>query len=243
MIYKGIMLSEVPFGNLPIMMKNAGFDFFIIDCEHSGFDYKDIARMIITSKLCGIKAYIRLPDNSRRDITRFLDMGADGLLLPMTNILDDIRQVVKYAKYDPKGKRGISVFRAHTFYNPPNMIEYMARANENVKVFAQIETKEGLNNLDEIISCDGVDGIFIGPNDLACDLKCLNEPTSTLILNAISNAVQKSKEYKKLCGIISSNTELLKYSKAQGMSAFCVGSELSILIQGLQSTSHKIDNL
>lgn len=237
----GIMLSEIAFANMPVMLKNSGFDFFIIDCEHGGFDYKEVAQIVMVAKLSGIKAYIRLPDNTRRDIIKFLDMGAAGLLLPMTNHVSDIKQVVEYAKYAPLGKRGISTMRAHTQYNPSNLPEYMAYANNNVEVFAQIETKTGLANVQNIVNCDGVAGVFLGPNDLSCDLNCTAD--SEEILSATEKLANAALSCKKVSGIITANEKLLKNAYKSGMSIFCVGSELSILKQGAQNIKKLIDNL
>ena len=117
----GMMISEVSFSNLPLLVKQQGMDFIIIDYEHGGFDYKDIASMIMNGRLSKIEVYVRLANNDRKDIQKILDMGADGLILPMTNTADDIDKVIKYAKYSPLGKRGISTMRAHSLYNPSNL--------------------------------------------------------------------------------------------------------------------------
>ena len=98
----GIMVSEIPFSNMPVLLKNSGLDYFILDCEHGGFDYCDISRMIMTARLCNLPIIVRLPNNDRKDIIKFMDMGADGVLLPMTNTVDDIKKVVEYAKYQPQ---------------------------------------------------------------------------------------------------------------------------------------------
>lgn len=136
----GIMLSEVPFSNLPVILKKGGMDFFILDSEHGGFDYSDISKIIMTSRLAGLKCIVRLADSTRKDIIKFMDMGADGLLLPMTNTAADIEKVVEYAKYAPLGRRGLSTMRAHTLYDPPKLLDYMKAANEATEIYAQIET-------------------------------------------------------------------------------------------------------
>lgn len=116
----GIMINEIPFSNFPVLFKQCGLDFYIIDDEHGGFDYREIYGMICSARLSGgIETIVRIPSAERRDIIKFLDMGADGLLLPMTGCAEDISKVVKYAKYSPLGERGISTMRAHTLYNPP----------------------------------------------------------------------------------------------------------------------------
>ena len=139
----GIMLSELSSGSLPVLFRAAGLDFFILDCEHGGFDYGAVSRIVLSARLCGITCIVRLADNGRKDIQKFMDMGADGLLLPMTNDASEIMQVVKYAKYRPVGERGISTMRAHTLYAPPPIAEYVREANAHTRVYAQIEPRAG----------------------------------------------------------------------------------------------------
>jgi len=227
----GIMISEVTFGNMPVLMKNAGLDFFIIDAEHGGFDYADVSRMIMTARLCGLPAIIRLPNNERKDIIKYMDMGADGLLLPMTNNADDIKQVVKYAKYQPFGERGISTMRAHTFYNPPSIKEYLPQANARTKVFAQIETVRGVENIANILSVNGVDGVFIGPNDLSADYGCLGNNNAEEILSAIGKVGDAVKSAGKLGGIITGNKAYIEKAKEIGLTLFCKGSELNAIAE------------
>lgn len=225
----GTMLSEISFSNLPVLFKNTGFDYFILDCEHGGFDYSEISKIIMTANLCEIECIIRLADNSRKDIIKFLDMGAKGLLLPMTNSAEDIIKVVNYAKFIPIGKRGISTMRAHTLYNPPDTLTYMEKANDLTKIFAQIETISGIKNIESIMSVNGVYGCFIGPNDLSADYGCLNNDKATQILNSIEIAAITAQKLNKKSGIITSNDAYIDKAKKVCMDYFCIGSELSML--------------
>ncbi|MFR5102931.1 MAG: HpcH/HpaI aldolase family protein [Christensenellaceae bacterium] len=225
----GIMISEISFSNMPVLMKNAGLDFFILDLEHGGFDYADVARIIMTARLCGLENIVRLPDNSRKDIIKLMDMGADGLLLPMTNSVSEIREVVRYAKYPPTGERGISTMRAHTFYNPPPMTEYFSKANTRTKIFAQIETREGVKNIISILSERGVEGCMIGPNDLSADYGCLGNECAEEILNAIERIGGVTRDEKKAAGIITGNKNYLEKSKANNFTYYCQGSELNAI--------------
>lgn len=223
----GLMLSEIPAQSFPVIMKNSGLDFFIIDYEHGGFDYESIGKLLLISKLCGLETIVRLPNNERKDIIKMLDMGADGLLLPMTNTLKDIEKVVSFAKYPPIGKRGISTMRAHTLYNPKGIVEYVEEANKHVKVYAQIETKEGMKNIDEILSCKDIEGVFVGPNDLSADLGCLCQSNSPEILKAIETIGTKVQKTDKKCGIITGNKNFIALAKENGYSLFSIGSELN----------------
>lgn len=205
--------------------------FSILDYEHGGFDYADMSRMIMTARLCGLEVIVRLPNNGRKDIVKLMDMGADGLLLPMTNTAEDIRQVVRYAKYQPIGERGISTMRAHTFYAPPSILEYMPQANARTKVFAQAETAAGVENIEEILQVKGVDGVLIGPNDLSADCGCLGNDEASEVLSAIERVGAAAKKEGKLSGIITGNKNYMAKAKACGLEMFCKGSELNAIAE------------
>ena len=223
----GIMLSEVPFTNMPLIMKNSGLDFMIVDNEHGAFDYTTLAKMFTVSRLADFRTVVRIPDNTRAWITKCVDAGADGFLLPMTNTADDIKKVVEYAKYAPVGKRGISTMRAHTLYAPPSLCEYMPLANERIKVYAQIETVSGVENIEEILATRGVDGVFIGPNDLSCDMGCIGD--NGPIIAAIEKIAVAAKKANKPFGIITTAKVLIDKATKCGASMISYGSELNML--------------
>jgi len=232
------MIGEAPWGNLPVLAKSAGLDFIIVDTEHGGFDYGVLSSMLMNARLADLFCIVRLGDNSRKEITRLMDMGAAGLLLPMTETAEDIKAVVRYAKYSPAGKRGVSTTRAHSLYNPGKLTDYMRSANENSRIFAQIETKKGLANLEEILSADGVDGVFLGPNDLACDLDCFDNPTP--ILEAIKAMAACAGCFQKESGIITAEEAFIRKAKESGMKYIGSGSEISILKQGFSQVKERI---
>lgn len=235
----GIMLSEAAFTNFPIILKNTGMDFYIIDCEHGAFDYHTLSELLVKSRLMGIKAIVRIGDNRREFITKLADMGASGFLLSMTNTSEDIEEVVRYAKYSPIGKRGISTTRAHTLYAPPSLREYMANANREMKIYAQIETELGVLGINEILNVNGVDGVFIGPNDLSDDLNCIgdNAPIKNCI-TAVAHAANKS---GKPWGIITANEELTAHSMCHGVNMISCQSELNLLIDGCKHIIKKFN--
>ncbi len=224
----GMMISEIAFSNMPVLLKNAGIEFCILDCEHGGFDYAEVSRLIMTARLCGLELIVRLANNERKDVVKYLDMGADGLLLPMTNTAEDIRKVADYAKYPPLGHRGISTMRAHTLYAPPPVLEYMPAGNARTKIFAQAETRAGVENIDRILAVPGVSGCFIGPNDLSADYECLGDPNAPPILKAIERVGEAAAAAGKISGMITANKNYLSKAKSCRFTAFCVGSERGI---------------
>lgn len=235
------MLNEIPFPNMPVLFKNNGLDFFIIDTEHGAFDSSALSGLIMTARLCHLPVIVRLPDNTRRDVTRLVDMGVDGLLLPMTHNRQDIEPVIRFAKYAPVGQRGLSTLRSHAQYAPISLKPYMEETNARVQVFAQIESRRGLENIKDILSADGLAGVFVGPNDLACDLDCIGEKEP--ILRAIDTVGRAVNEAGKICGIITADEAFITQSKTSGMTMFCIGSELSMLRDGCRALAARRTNL
>jgi len=229
----GIMLSEIAFSNFSVIAQNCGLDFMIIDSEHGAFDYTTLASLITPANLLGFDTVVRIGDASRANVTKLADMGVHGFLLPMTNTAEDIRRVVEYAKYAPIGKRGISTTRAHTGYNPPPLAEYMPAANARMKIYAQLETAAGVDNAPDILDVPGVDGVFIGPNDLACDLNAIGN--KQLICECITRVANTAHAAGKPFGIITADKVLLDHAKKQGVAMVSIGSELNLLINGMKA--------
>ncbi|HCU86138.1 MAG TPA: 2-dehydro-3-deoxyglucarate aldolase, partial [Verrucomicrobiales bacterium] len=121
-------------------------------------------------ELRGITPIARATTNEQSIILRFMDTGVQGALIPFVNTADDAERAVQSIKYQPRGKRGLAGIRAADFGRTQSLGDYVKQANEETLVIAQIETTEGLANLDAIVQTPDVDIIFIGPNDLANSL-------------------------------------------------------------------------
>jgi len=147
------------------IMASAGFEWLVIDMEHTSIDLTTAHNLISTIQANNMKALVRVSKNEEVIIKRILDMGADGIIVPMIKSKSDALEAIDYAKYPPIGKRGVGLFRAQKYGLGFN--EYKKWVNEELVIIAQIEHIEAVNNIDEIITTDGIDGIIIGPYDLS----------------------------------------------------------------------------
>lgn len=234
-IVLGTMLSEITTPNVSRMLAAGGFEYLIVDCEHGYFDYSQAAAIIGICNGIGFPVIIRIPQIGRECITKYMDMGADGLLVPMTGTAQDIRRVVEYAKYAPLGKRGISTTRAHTNYNPPPLLEYTRQANARTILFAQIETREGVGNSGEIAAIEGVDALLIGPNDLAADLGAPGDFATPEMDESIRTVIAAARKAGKQSGIIASKIPFLQQCRDKGMTLFSCGSEAGMIKSGAKA--------
>ena len=153
-----------------LMARAAGFDFLFFDGEHGDIDYAGLSTLMLLGNSVGIPSLVRAPQLARADVSRILDLGATGVMVPMVETASQARQLVEWAKYPTLGRRSYSG-GAHTGYGPSgNHQQNMERANASVLAIAQIETVEGVRNADEILSVEGLDAAIIGPCDLAISM-------------------------------------------------------------------------
>lgn len=227
----GTMISEMACPNLARIFGAAGFEYMIVDCEHGYFDFSQLAAMVSVANGVGISAIVRIPTIDRGVITKVLDMGADGLLVPMVNTAEEARQIVSYAKYPSLGHRGASTQRAHTNYDPPRLEEYFEIANARTIILAQIETREALENVGEIAAVEGIDAVVIGPNDLSIDLGVPGDFQAESMKEAERIVVEAAKKAGKASGIITSKTDVIRECRDKGMTVLSCDSEVGMLLK------------
>lgn len=150
------------------IFSRAGFDWVVIDLEHSVTDYEVAGNLIRTVDLCGITPLVRLTSNDPDQIKRVMDAGAHGIIVPTVNTPEEAIAAVSATRYAPKGIRGVGLGRAQGY--GVKFEEYFEWQKKESVVMVMIEHKNALQNIDQILSVSGVDGFFIGPYDLSASL-------------------------------------------------------------------------
>jgi 2-dehydro-3-deoxyglucarate aldolase len=146
----------------------AGFDWLVIDLEHSVIGIDLAGDLIRTIDLCGVAPLVRLTSNDPDQIKRVMDMGAHGIIVPMVNSAADAAAAVAATRYPPRGTRGVGLGRAQGY--GPGFQDYLAWQADGPIVIVQIEHRDAVSQLDSILSVPGVDGFMIGPYDLSCSM-------------------------------------------------------------------------
>lgn len=234
-IVYGTMLSEITTPNIARIFKVCGFDYFIIDCEHGYFDYTSVANIVAVAAGADLPAIVRIPRIDRECILKYLELGASGILVPMTSTAADIKKAVEFSKYLPLGNRGVSTLRAHTGYNPGNMAEYMKKANEATLIIAQIESAQGLKNIEAILAVPGLDGIVVGPNDMSMEMGILGQYHHPMMQQAMAKVAAAAQAAGRWSGIISSNKQLLQECSGKGMQFISWNSELGMITESAKA--------
>lgn len=180
------------------IMAGAGFDWLCIDMEHSVIDYYEAQQLIAAMRAKGIASFVRVGENNTRIIKRVLDAGADGVIVPMVCSKGDAVKAVESVKYPPIGKRGVGLARAQDYGF--GFEEYASNVNSRTKIIAQIEHIDAIDNLDEILSVDGIDGTIIGPYDLSGSMGKPGRYDDEDVKKTIERYEATAKRYKKLIG-------------------------------------------
>src|SRR5579863_9841934 len=147
------------------VIADAGFDWLLIDTEHFPISRESLRTILVSLKGSPSVPVVRLPSNSPDHFQTALDLGAEGVVVPMVSSRQDAAQAVTFCRYPPLGTRGFSPTRASRYFQ--DLEQYAESANGKISLIVQIETPEAVANIDEILSTRGIDGIFIGPSDLA----------------------------------------------------------------------------
>jgi 2-keto-3-deoxy-L-rhamnonate aldolase RhmA len=158
-----------PVQGLPEILALAKFDFVVLDAEHGFFSIESVENMVRAADGAGLPTIVRVPSCPAAEVGRSLDAGAAGILYPRGESAAMIRQGVEAARYAPAGRRGLGGVRANRYGTMP-LGQYVRDANASTVIVVQIETQGALTELDAIAAMDGVDVLYVGPNDLTSAL-------------------------------------------------------------------------
>jgi 4-hydroxy-2-oxoheptanedioate aldolase len=213
---------------------NAGYDWLLIDGEHAPSDLRTTLSQLQSIAAYPSQAVVRPPIGSVQLIKQLLDIGAQTLLIPMVESVEQAELMVKAVRYPPQGVRGVGAALARaTRWN--SIPDYYATAHENICLLIQIESVEGLANLDDILKVEGIDGIFIGAVDLSATMGYEGNPNHPEVQKAVINAIQRIRASGKAAGILSTQHEATEQYLALGTEFVAVGVDTSVLMQSLRT--------
>ncbi|MFB6299324.1 MAG: HpcH/HpaI aldolase/citrate lyase family protein [Halobacteriales archaeon] len=212
-----------------------GFDFAVLDHEHT-----DSSLETITSLIRGLEtvdrdvgAIIRVSWNDQVEIKRLLDMGADGVLVPMIESVEEAEAAVEATKYPPDGVRGVAGGRGSNL--GLDLMEYFEEANDATVTMAQIETQAGLDNVEEIAAVEGLDGLFIGPADLSASLGMFGEWNNDEFRAAVDRIVEAAHAADITVGTLATAEEQIEDRYEWGIDYLVAGTDTSALMAGGQA--------
>ncbi|HST57963.1 MAG TPA: aldolase/citrate lyase family protein [Longimicrobium sp.] len=222
------VLVTMPSPEVVEILSTAGFDWLFFDLEHSPTTFQDLQNLIrIASPRCFCA--VRVPENNPVYISRALDVGAEGVILPRISSAAEAQQAVAWSKYPPRGTRGIGVGRAQSYGR--ELEEYLRHANDYIAVILQIEDAEGARNAREIARVEGVDALFVGPYDLSASLGVTGQVGHPSVQDAIAQ-VASCRSGDTAVGIFSLDPAALRARAEAGFTLLACGVDTTLLAQG-----------
>jgi 2-dehydro-3-deoxyglucarate aldolase len=195
--------------SIPEILSSAGFEWLAVDIEHNSIDNSMIQTLISTIQSKNIAALVRISKNDEVAIKHAMDAGADGIIVPMINTKEDAEKAVEYVKYPPLGRRGVGLSRAQNYGF--GFDQYREWLLNSAVIIAQIEHIDAVENIEKIISVEGIDGVLIGPYDLSGSLGKPGDFSEPDYVNAIGRVEKhcKKKNFPLGIHVIEPNEDLL----------------------------------
>jgi 4-hydroxy-2-oxoheptanedioate aldolase len=219
-------------GTAAEILSGAGFDWLLIDTEHSPSEVPMVLEQLRGMEGSSATPIVRPAWNDPVLIKRLLDLGVQSLLVPFVQSADEARRAVAATRYPPAGIRGIAVVHRANRYG--RVKDYHRRANAEMCVLVQLETRRALADLEAIAAVDGVDGLFIGPSDLAGDLGHLGDNRHPDVVSVFADACARARKAGKPIGILAPVEEDARRYLEMGFGYVAVGSDIGLLRQAAE---------
>ncbi|MFJ3056676.1 4-hydroxy-2-oxoheptanedioate aldolase [Herbaspirillum sp. NPDC087042] len=207
----------------------SGYDWLLIDGEHAPNDLRSILSALQATAPYGSHPVVRIPIGEASLIKQVLEVGATTLLVPMVESAGQAAELVKAMRYPPEGVRGVGsgIARSSRWGRDG---AYLREANERVCLLVQVETISALAQLDAICDVEGVDGVFVGPADLAASMGYLGQPAHPHVVQAVEAAIARIVQKRRAAGILCTDPQLARRYIAAGASFVAVGVDTSLLV-------------
>ena len=205
----------------------AGFDFVILDMEHAPFTYKNLEDLVRAAEISGTFPIIRAQNSSDIFISKALDIGALGVQVPHITNAAEAESCISASKFHPAGQRGMDPFVRAARYSSIPREKYFSQANETL-VILQLEGKEAIDNLDEIMSVDGIDILFIGPYDLSQSMGVPGQVSHPSVIGHMETIVNRAREKGIVVGTFTDTLESARMWKEAGIQYISYAVDLAI---------------
>jgi 2-keto-3-deoxy-L-rhamnonate aldolase RhmA len=214
------------------ILANVGYQWVAVDLEHTETCMESFTNILRAISKYDVFPMVRVCGNSTISIRKCLDSGAKGIIVPLINNRDDAIKAVKACKYPPEGVRGFAFVRANEWGD--KFDTYAKNANDETVVIVMIETKEAVENINEILSVDGVDGVFIGPYDMSGSYGVPGQTNHKLVVEAKARVLEACKKYNKAAGqhIVLPTKENVANAIEQGYTFLALGMDTVFVANG-----------
>lgn len=238
--YVGTIL-QFPCPEIVEMIKEAGYDYIIIDNEHSCATQEQTMQMLRAAEAVGIPAMLRIPSIEENIVKRALDMGFTAIRVPTVSSVEDALRLIQYAKFPPEGTRGACPFVRANRFGGMDRVTFYERSNQDLVIAVNIEGEEGIQNMEGIISLDGIDIINVGRVDLSVALGVPGQINHSRVEEEVRRVSELCVKYGKCSGTyIERPEQAADYMDCPGITHFLTKPPENILIDGYRAFFQQI---
>ena len=230
----GHMILEFGSRGQAQMLDVVGVDFVVIDTEHSSFSIAEVADQIAWFKATEIAPFVRVPQIQYHLISRVMDAGALGVMVPNVKTGAEAQAIVNAVKYAPLGQRGVIMGSAHTHFEAVDPPEFMAYTNQNTTIICQIESEEGLSNLEAIAGTAGVDVLWVGHFDLTQSMGIPGDFQHARFLAGVKQVIETAQKHNLGAGIQPGSLAQAEAWIELGFNVISYGADLSVYQNAMQ---------
>ena len=213
----------------------AGFDFVVIDLEHGMGSERDVLGQLYALESTPTAAVVRVESHMRQRVHRILDVGAHGIMFPRVESAAEAQACVEAMRYPPDGQRGVATMVRAAGYGA-GYVDYRDQAKTSLLSILQIESAEGVRNVEEIAAVDGVDVLFVGPMDLSTSLGVFRQYDHPSLVDAVAKVIAAAQRHKRVLGILLSTPADYRKYYEQGFRCITCGTDVSFLRDAAQAT-------
>lgn len=237
----GTMLTHLRQPAVAVLMKNAGWDYVFLDAEHGSFTPPDLVDFCIAARGVNLPTIVRVPTcTEAQRLYQTLDLGASGLLCPLTETKERAEFIIHSTKYYPMGQRGMNLRNVHTSWGKYKGSELTSKLNQETMIVLQIESKKGVENLESILEVPGTDAVFIGPNDMSQTLGIPGDIGHPEVVKHVDKVLEICQKKNIPCGLHTYDVDTAKKWIGRGCRFMCLGGDMAWLQDSCQAAYNAV---
>ncbi|QEN09473.1 hypothetical protein EXM22_16335 [Oceanispirochaeta crateris] len=235
----GTMVRMVRNTSIASLAKFGGLDFIMLDMEHGSYTIENAEDIAKVARASNVGIFARVPELARSYVSRLMDAGVEGIMVPMVNNADEAQKLVDWSRYAPLGKRGLGTNGGLTEYQGigTDAMTFMASQNKKTLAIAQIETAQAIENIEDIAAVEGIDVLLIGPNDLSISLGVPGKLFDPLVQDAILKVAECAARNNKVFSMHAGDALLDIYKDRMQMIMNSI--DIDVIGQGFSAISKK----
>lgn len=238
-VVHALMVSHLSWGGILATFRDSGVHLVIIEMEHNHFSWADVDDLVRSANAYDVACLVRIADSSYGNISKALDLGADGILVPRIQSADELAAVADAMRLPPRGKKGVG----GRDFAVADLDSKLANYNDEKLLFIQVENRAALENLPALLATREIQGVIVGPFDLSVGLGTPRDFGSDVFVNAVERVVRVCGEAGVSVGMFLGDKGEVQHWAGRGMNILWTGSDLSLLNEGISAAASLVRQL